>query len=645
MVEGDRSTGDTSSFVRFGLFELDLESYELRKQGRLVPLRQQAATILGMLVQQPGRLVTRDEIRDRLWGSDTVVEFDQGLNNCIRGIRTALQDHAQSPRYVETLPRRGYRFIAPVRTSSPPAPAATAAPAVPAPAARWWWKGGAFAAVGILAAIFLAMTVGRVDSPVASPTDRVRLAVLPFVDLSPDTEGAYFSQGLTQEVIGELGRLHPERLGVIARTTVSEYARSGHDIATIGESLDVDFVLEGSVRRSDSRARITAELIEVPGQTQVWADSWDRELRDLLEVQGELARAVARRVRVSVRPNIEARLSRSRLVDPEAHRLYLQGRYHWNRGDIPGLRRSLELYRQALERQPDHALAWAARAQSYVILGDYVAISRDEALEEGMAAAHRALEIDDSLSEAHSSLGMLLGFYEWRWEEAERHFRRALELNPSCPSTRWWYTHFLRATHRVDEALAEARIARDLDPLSGLIAANLGSAFQYRGDFEAARDQYAALIEMEPGFPLAHLGMGQAQLSLGHIDAAIDSFERAAAGAGGSPLFDATLAHTYALAGRDARAREVLTRLTNAPVQSPYVISLVHIGLGEREAAMEWLERAWERGDPRARIVGVDPRFAELRGNPRFEKLVVRFGLSPGAEATRSAAARAPASE
>ncbi len=639
MQQGDRPVEDASTLVRFGLFELDLESSELRKKGRLVPLRQQAATILGMLVQQPGRLVTRDQIRERLWGSDTVVEFDQGLNNCIRGIRTALHDHAHSPTYVETLPRRGYRFIAPVEESSSPAPAGTTTAAAPAPAARWWLKRGALAAVSLVAALVLGMTVGRVDSPIASPTDRVRLAVLPFVDLSPDTEGAYFSQGLTQEVIGELGRLHPERLGVIARTTVREYARNGSDIATIGESLDVDFVLEGSVRRGNGRARITAELIEVPGQTQVWADSWDRELRDLIEVQGELARAVARRVRVSVRPDIEARLSRSRLVDPEAHRLYLQGRYYWNRGDIPGLRRSLELYQQALERQPDHALAWAARAQSYVILGDYVAISRDEAVEQGMAAAHRALEIDESLAEAHSSLGAILGYYEWRWEEAETHFRRALELNPSCPSTHWWYAHLLRATGRVDEALAEGRIARDQDPLSGLIGVNLGAALHYRGDFEAARDEFAAQIEMEPDFPPAHLGMGHAQLALGETEAAIASFERAATGAGGSPLFDAPLAYTYALAGRDARAREVLTRLLNAPVQSPYLISLVHLGLGEREAVLEWLERAWQHGDPRARVVAVDRRFDDLRGDPRFEELVARFGLPSGSGDARPAAA------
>jgi TolB-like protein/DNA-binding winged helix-turn-helix (wHTH) protein/Tfp pilus assembly protein PilF len=647
MQQDDRSVEGSSTLVRFGLFELDLESYELRKKGRLVPLRQQAATILGMLVQQPGRLVTRDQIRDKLWGSDTVVEFDQGLNNCIRGIRTALQDQAQSPSYVETLPRRGYRFIAPVETPSSPAPAGPAPPAVPvpAPAARRWWKGSALAAVGLLAVIVLGMTVGRIDPPVASPTDRVRLAVLPFADLSPDAEGAYFSQGLTQEVIGELGRLHPERLGGIARTTVSEYARNGHDIATIGRSLDVDFVLEGSVRRSSGRARITAELIEVPGQTQVWADSWDRELKDLLDVQGELARAVARRVRVSVRPDIEARLSRSRLVDPEAHRLYLQGRYHWNRGDIPGLRRSLELYQQALERQPDHALAWAARAQSYLILGDYVVISRDEAVEHGLAAARRALEIDESLAEAHGSLGVILGSYERHWDEAEQHFERALELNPSYPSAHTWYAHLLRATGRLDEALAEARIARDLDPLSGLIAVNVGFALYYRGDYETARDEFAEQMEMEPDFPPAHLGLGYAQLALGETEAAIASLERGAAGAGGSPLFDATLAHAYAVAGRETHAREVLLRLTNAPVQSPFLISMVHVGLGDREGALRWLETAWRQGDQRARVVAVDPRFDDLRGDPRFDELVARFGLPSGAGNTRPAAARERAAD
>jgi TolB-like protein/DNA-binding winged helix-turn-helix (wHTH) protein/Tfp pilus assembly protein PilF len=629
--QGDRPTGPTKDLVRFGLFELDLESCELRKKGRLVPLRQQAVTILGMLVQQPGRLVTREQICERLWGSDTVVEFDQGLNNCIRGIRTALNDDAQSPRYVETLPRRGYRFVAPVETDASRAPASEASPTAPAPTTRPWLVWGAVAAVGLLAAVVLGVTKGRVDAPVASSTDRVRLAVLPFVDLSGDAEGDYFSLGLTEEVIATLGRLHPERLGVIARTTMREYAQNGQDIAAIGHSLDVDFVLEGSVRRSNGRARINAELIEVPGQTQVWADSWERELSDLLVVQDELARAVARGVRVSVRPDIEARLTRSRLVDPEAHRLYLQGRYYWNRGDIPGLRRSLELYQQALERQPDHALAWAARAQSYVILGEYVVVSRDEVVQQGTAAARRALEIDETLAEAHSALGAILGYYEWRWEEAEQHFRRALELNPSSPTTHWLYTHLLRATGRVDEALTEARIARDLDPLSGLIASNFGTALYYHGDIEASLKEFAAQIEMEPDFPPAHLGLGYAQMALGKTDAAIASLERAATGAGGSPLFDATLAHAYALGGREALAREGLARLVSAPVQSPFLISLVHVGLGDREAALRWLERAWEQGDQRARVVGVDPRFDDLRGDPHFEELVARFGLRPAA--------------
>jgi TolB-like protein/DNA-binding winged helix-turn-helix (wHTH) protein/Flp pilus assembly protein TadD len=638
MQEEHRPIDDASNLVRFGLFELDLESCELRKKGRLVPLRQQAATILGMLVQQPGRLVTRDQIRDRLWGSDTVVEFDQGLNNCIRGIRTALQDHAQSPTYVETLPRRGYRFIAPVQTAPEPFSAGPTVPSAPASAARPWMKRGVLAAVGLVAALVLGMTVGRVDPPVASPTDRVRLAVLPFVDLSQDSEGAYFSLGLTEEVIAELGQLHPERLGVIARTTMSEYARNGHDVAAIGENLDVDFVLEGSVRRTNGRARITAELIEVPGQTQVWADSWDRELSDLLVVQGELAREVARRVRVSVRPDIEARLSRSRLVDPEAHRLYLQGRYHWNRGDIPGLRRSLELYNQALERQPDHALAWAARAQSYLVLGEYVVVPRDEVVEQGMRAARRALELDESLAAAHIALGEILGYYELRWEEAERHLRRALELNPSYASAHTSYAHLLRATGRLDEAVAEARIARDLDPLSDLAVVNVGFALYYRGDFKAARDEFAAQIEMEPDFPPTHLGMGYAQVALGDTEAAIASLERGAAGAGGSPLFDATLAHAYAVAGREARAREVLLRLVNASVQSPFLISMVHVGLGDREGALRWLEAAWRHRDQRARVVAVDPRFDDLRGDPRFEELVARFGLPPGAGSARSAA-------
>ena len=366
----------------------------------------------------------------------------------------------------------------------------------------------------------------------------------------------------------------------------------------------------------------------------MWADSWDRELRDILDVQGELARAVARRVRIAVRPDIEARLSRSRPVVPEAHRLYLQGRHHWNRADIPGLRRSLELYRQALELQPDHALAWAAQAQSYVILGDYVALPRGEVIEKGLAAAHRALQIDDGLAAAHTSLGVIQGSYQRRWWEAEEHFLRALELNPSYASAHTSYAHLLRATGRLDEAVAEARIARDLDPLSGLAQVNVGFALFYRGDIEEAAREFAALIEMEPDFPLAHLGLGYAQTALGQHDDAIASLERAAADAGGSPLFDATLAHAYARAGRVEQAREVLRRLAVAPIQSPFLVSMVHVGLGETEEALWWLETAWKDGDQRARVVAVDPRFEALRGDPRFEELVTRFGLSSRGKAT-----------
>jgi TolB-like protein/DNA-binding winged helix-turn-helix (wHTH) protein/Flp pilus assembly protein TadD len=606
----------------FGRFVLDESSGELRRDGRPIPLRTQAVRILALLLRERGRLVPREQIRQEVWGADVHVEFDQGLNDCVRAIRAALGDDAREPRFIETLPRRGYRFIGEL--------VADPAPAQPPEPRRAWPRRLAAGLVIGLAGLLVASAARTDVARRPSPRERVRIAVMPFQELSPEGD-PYFADGLTEELIATLGALHPERLGVIARTTTREYARQHHDVASLADALAVDFVLEGSVRRQGDRARITAELIDARAQTLVWANGWDGDLRDILELQEDVARVVARAVRVSVRPDVEARLTRVRRVDPEAHRLYLEGRSYFNRMDVLSLRRSVELYRQALELQQDHALAWAGLAESYVMLGDYTAMESSDVARLSREAVERALAIDDSLAPAYVAQGVVRGMYEQRWDLAEQSFQRAIALNPAYPSARNWYAQLLRARGRVDAAVEQARMAVELDPLSGINGVNLGFALFSRGDRHEALQTFLDVLDVEPGYAPALLGLGIVQASLGRMDEADASLEQASGAAGGSALFDASLAYACATSGREARAREIAARMERARPRSAFLIGVVYAGLGDVDAAFEWLEASIEAHDPRARFIAADERLASLRADPRFQGLVERFRLAePG---------------
>lgn len=602
---------------RFDRFVLDEAGGQLLREGRPVALRSQAALILGLLVRARGRLVPREEIRQAVWGPRADTELDQGLNDCIRAIRAALGDDARNPRFIETLPRRGYRFIAEV-AGAPVRGGATS------PGVAEWSRRLAAALVLCLAGL-LAASAARTDVARGVPAgERVRIAVMPFEELSASAD-PYFVDGLTEELIATLGSLHPQRLGVIARTTARRYAR--HDVASLADVLEVDFVLEGSVRRQGEHTRITAELVDARAGTLVWVDAWDGELGDILELQEQVALFVARAVRVSVRPDVEARLTRVRRVDPEAHRLYLEGRSAFNEMSVIGLRRSVDLYRQALQLQEDHPLAWAALAQSYVLLGDLTAMEPAEVERLSREAVERALAIDDSLAPAIVARGVVLGIYQQRWDLAEESLTRAIELNPAYPAARNWYAHLLRARGRVDAAVEQARMAVELDPLSGINGVNFGFALFNRGDRHQAGQVFRRVLEMEPDFPPALLGLGMVESSLGRADAAHVALERAADVAGGSMLFDASLAYACATSGREERAREILARMQRAHPRSGFLIAVVHAGLGERDAAFEWLEKAVEERDPRARFIAADERLAPLRDDARFSSLLRRFRL------------------
>jgi DNA-binding winged helix-turn-helix (wHTH) protein/TolB-like protein/Tfp pilus assembly protein PilF len=601
--------------IRFGPFELELRSHELRRDGELVALRQQAARILALLAQRPGELITREEIKEQVWGADGASYADQGLNDCIRDIRVALDDQARRPVYVATLPRRGYRFLAPVSQGGEMKAGVAPAPPVPGRRAR------ALGLAGLLAAVLLAgLGLHREGAGDAfSPRPPVRVAVRGFQDLGG--QAGYFSDGLREELIAQLGRLEPGQLEVIA---LSASAGEADLLATPG----IDYVLEGSVRYGADRARITVNLVRTESQTQAWAGTFERDLGDILRVQSDVARAVARELQVVLSPEAEARLADPPPVDPEAYRLLLKGRHLWGRMDVPSLRRSVEYFERALALQSDYALAHSSLADAYLKLGEHTAMHQDEVMRLARRSVEKALELDPDLAEAYVTLGWIQSNYELDWESAERSYLRALELNPSSPRAHQWYTHLLRATGRIDAAVREARIALELDPVGAMYGVNLGFALNDSGDHAGAYQEFEKVLEMHPDFPPALLGRGYTLLALGREQEAIAAMERAAERVGESALFDGTLAYTYAMAGHRDQARAVLERMIAAPVRSPFLIALVCVSLAEPDPAFEWLERALVERDPRARTVASDARFEPLRDDPRYPGLVARFGLA-----------------
>lgn len=637
------------TLLRFGVFEMNLRTGELRKAGAPVKLQQQPFRVLAALARRPGELVTREELRNEVWGEETFVDFEQGLNFCVKQVRAALGDQADTPRYVETLPRRGYRFIAPVEavvgaTPFADGPAPATEPLRGAAKVRLA-RGAGFVLVGLATSLALVLLLGRgrVPEHPLPRAGRVKLAVLPFQNLSADPEQEYLGEGLTEEMIAQLGRLQPERLAVIARTSAMKYKDPVRDIAAIGRDLGVDYVVEGSVRYAEGRVRITAKLIQTSDQTQLWAENYERDLQDMLSLQSEVARAIAAGIQITLTPQTEARLARAARVDPEAYELFLRGRFFWNKRDAEGLRRSIEYFEKAIERRPDYALAYVGIADAFIVLGDQGNAPAGEALPRARAAALRALEIDPNLAEAQASLAMVRGIYDWDWKGAERGFRRAIELNPSYATAHHWYAHLLRALGRFEEAVAEIRRAQELDPLSLIINSNVGSALFYAGRYAEAAAQYRRTLEINPNWAPAHWGLGRTLRKLGRVPEALAAHEKAVTLSGRDAGYVCTLANALALAGRLAGAQSLLAEMEERARRqyvSPYDMALIHAGLGDADRAMASLERAYVERHSSLRQLRVDERLDPVRSDPRFEALARRIGLHPWPlvpDATRSA--------
>ena len=617
--------GRTEATVRFGAFEVNPRSGELRKSGTRIRLQDQPFKVLIALLERPGELVTREQLRIRIWPQDSFGDFDHAVNVAVAKLRAALADSADVPRYVETLHRRGYRFIFPV--AGPNGPDTGAASTAPD------WRYDSLSTLPVdserLYAGFVATGI-RGPQPCDHEAGRIRLIVLPFENVGEDPEHEYFSDGLTEEMITEIGRLHPTRLGVIARSTTMRYKNVGKSIKDIARELGVHYILEGGVRREADRVRVSVRLIQVSDETNLWAETYERSLADVLHLQAEIARATASEICLTLTREQQVRLGGGRPVNPEAHDKYLKGRYCWNRRTQEGLTSAIDCFNQAISRDPEFAAAYSGLADSYSMLGTYGALSPKDAFLPAKAAAGRALEIDDTLAEAHTSLAWASFIFDWNWLAAEKEFERAIELNPNYPTAHFWRGVYLASMGRIREALVEMHRAQELDPLSLPVVAIGGWIFCLARQYDQAIEESQKALIMDPHYALAHGYLGKAYEHKGMLREAIAEFRKGFTLSGGSPIYLAHAAHAYAVAGEKHKAEEALHELMTLSEWS-YVsaleAALVYAGLKDRGTAFAWLQKAY---DERARLplfLKMDPAFDRLRSDSRFRDLLSRIGL------------------
>ena len=650
---------DPGARARFGRFELDFVTGELREGGRPVRLQPQPTAVLTLLVRRAGELVTREELQDRVWGGDTVVAYDQGLNYCIRQVRSVLGDRAGSPTYIETVPRRGYRFVAPVERNGE-----TEREGLPfRRSLRRLLVAAAVGAVVALVAFFALRGPSEADDPVPgrgeisapgeAPGDRLRLAVLPFRDLGPEPdEGAgdpYLADSLTEELITHLSRMAPDRLGVISRVSVMTYRDSEKTVAQIGEELGVSHALEGSVRRAGGRLRVNVQLVETRDQTHLWAETYDRGFAEVLDIQSDIARRITRALSLRLLPERGDPLVRRTTADPQAYDAFLRGRYQWNRFTRDGYLAAVEHFRHALALDPEFAEAWAALADAYNLLVFTDALPREEAFERAREAARQGLGLDPELAEAHNSLAFVLLYHDRDPRSAVAEFERALELAPGYAMGHHWAAAAYAALGRFDDAIAAARRAVELDPVSLSVRADLGWYHLVAGHWDRALVECGRALELSPGYGFALACRERAFRELGDPQAALEVAERRLRRAAvddeevsrlveGEASVALERIDRFRLEGQRRRAREGEPR--------PLGLAWAHAAVGELDEAFRWLEEALERREPWLVFLWVDLRFEPLWDDPRFAGVATRVGIPrPGIETSGRASSggiRAP---
>lgn len=578
---------------RFGRFELDSRTRELRKDGVRLRLQDQPFSVLALMLEHPGELLTRDELRDRLWPDGTFVDFEHGLNAAVKRLRSVLGDNAERPRFVETLHRRGYRFIAPVE--------------------RVHGAAGGHA---------LAESSGGSEN-------KQRLAVLPFSHLGEASVPESFAGGLTEELITQLGRLCADRLGVIARSSCMRVQRANRTVREIGDALRARYLVEGTVRTELDRVRITAQLIDTRSETQLWAESYERPITDSLLVQSDVATQIVRSVAVELLPDrAPTAVAGTRHID--AYQAYLKGRYHWNRPGDEGLRECLAFYTLALKLDPGFATAHAALARATTAAAEYYLREPRAAFDAAEASAARALAIDPTESEAFVALAEVRRSRDWDWGGAEDAYRRALMFNPSHEGARRLYGVFLGAQGQPDAAAAMTERACELDPLC--LVANTSAAWvsYVGGHYDDVVERCRHTIDMDAGYLASHRLLAAARLQMGEVGASIQYLDSVPAVRTDQTSL-AWLAHALAVKGDRDRAQNILCQLDELALEryvSSYHRALAHTGLGDFDAAFGLLVRACDERDPWLMHLASEPRFEPIRSDARYAAVIGRLGLS-----------------
>jgi TolB-like protein/DNA-binding winged helix-turn-helix (wHTH) protein/Flp pilus assembly protein TadD len=624
-----------TSIVRFGTYEIALPAGDLRKSGIRIKVQQQPLRLLEMLLERPGEVVTREELRTRIWPNESFGDFDQAVNVAIAKLRVALGDSATNPRFIETLPRRGYRFIADVAVVKQAAGGVGSTHELASPGTQQPELGvGAALAkappqprdlkmLGLALVLLLIFMVGAVvwksRQPVAlSTSGPVRsLAVLPLENLSNSSQD-YFADGMTDELITNLAQI--SALRVISRTSVMQYKGVRKPLGQIANALNVDAVVEGTVLRSGNQVRITAQLIQAPADKHLWAQSYEGDVRDSLALQKRVARAIAEQIRITVTPHEQAVLENVKVVNPEAHENYLRGRYFLNKRTADDLKKAAYYFNQAIQEDPKYPLP-------YTGLADIDQLSERPQL--AREAVQKALALDDQLAEAHTSLARLLYRFNGDWQGADREFKRALELDHNYAPAHHWYSMYLGLEGRREQALAEAEKACELDPLSAVVGANLAKTLQEQGQYDKAIERAKRTLDLEPNSAVTHAVLGLAYQDKRMYAEAISELRKALQLGGPPEEMRGLLGYAFAVSGDSANAGKMIAELKAlwpAHTHAALYLAVVFSGLGDKENSLNWLAKAQEVHESDLVGIGRDSHFVEVRSDARFQALLHRVG-------------------
>jgi len=622
--------------IRFGEFELDVSRQTLLRDGVRAKLQKQPLQVLELLVERAPETVSREEIRRHVWGDQVHIDATQSINFCIRQIRSALGDTSANPHFIETLPRQGYRFIAPLQGASADTGVSEnlhveiAEERTGLSGRRRLWSIASIVSTVFLAGLAGAMYLGHVKNFFVRGAVPVRiqsLAVLPLANLSNNTEQEYFADGMTEQLLTELASI--SALRVISRTSVMQYKNTKKSLPEIARELNVDAVIEGTLLRSGNRVRLSVQLVIPSPERHVWAEVYEKELRDVLDLEDEVARDVGNKIRVrlnvqrDVKPRFEQRL------DPAAYEDYLRGRHFLAQRNAEAMKKAAGYFQQVIKRGPQYAPGYSGLAVAYTLMGMYDVLPREQCVPKVKEFASLALERDPSLAEAYTARGAVADYWEFNWSAGEQDFQRAIALNPSFALAHQWYAEHFIGIGKGDRAVVEAERARELDPLSLHTNSMLGRVYRDAHQYEKALQQCRKTLELDPHFAGGHWCLAQVYVGEHRYAEAVDELKQAHA-LGTTPLILRDLAWAYASAGNTVRAKELLRALRGEPpgaYVSPYSIAVIDAALGEKDEAFQWLDRALQQGDGQITDLALDPEVDPLRSDPRFRPLLQRLHI------------------